>query len=323
MNIESVNRCNVCRCYLDVDDLFCANCGTENPLHSSQQDTPPAAERVISFDCQGCGASMRYDAEAQALRCPFCGSTRIVQQPPRAHIAPQWAAPARVDRHHAEQILREWLKTGFWRPSDAATSSTIAEMRGVYVPFWNFRARTDTKWTADASPPPAGCRGNWYPVSGRFQSTYESVLIPGSSALTLAEGQAIGPFQLANLVPIDQCDMRGWIVETLKRPRKAVRPIVRAEIERLEAQRAASRLPGRHRNLHVNVRIEELFGTPVLLPVWILAYRYRGQVRRVLINAQTGKISGIAPFSYKKLAMVILVVLAVIIGLLALVAMNS
>ena len=324
MNIEAVNRCSVCRCYLDVDDLFCANCGTENPVHHQGRDAKVPTEKVISFDCQGCGASMRYDAEVRALRCPFCGSTHVVRQPPRAHVTPQLAVPSRIDRRRAEQILRQWLNTGFWRPSDASTSSTIAEMRGVYVPFWTFGARTTTRWTADASPPPAGYRGVWHPVSGRFESRYDSVLIPGSSALTMAETRAIGPFDLEAAVPIAQCEMRDWIVETLKRSRKAVRPLVRAEILRLEAGRAASQLPGRHRNLRVNVRIEDLFGTPILLPVWVLAYRYRGKVHRVLINAQTGKISGVAPFSHKKLLVILLVVVVVIVlALLALVAGNS
>ena len=28
MNLET--RCSVCRTYLDAEDLFCSNCGTEN-----------------------------------------------------------------------------------------------------------------------------------------------------------------------------------------------------------------------------------------------------------------------------------------------------
>ena len=54
----------------------------------------------------------------------------------------------------------------------------------------------------------------------------------------------------------------------------------------------------------------------MLLPVWILAYRYKNNVNRVLINGQTGKIAGTAPFSYVKLTFVMLAV----VGLLALIA---
>ncbi|HEX5103143.1 MAG TPA: zinc ribbon domain-containing protein, partial [Pirellulaceae bacterium] len=49
-----------------------------------------------------------------------------------------------------------------------------------------------------------------------------------------------------------------------------------------------------------------------LLPVWIMAYRYKDQVHRFLMNGQTGKSTGTAPISYHKIAAVVGIVLAVI-----------
>jgi hypothetical protein len=60
-------------------------------------------------------------------------------------------------------------------------------------------------------------------------------------------------------------------------------------------------VPGNCRNLRLNVRLEGITSEPVLLPVWIMAYRYRDQLFRVLINGQTGKLSGEAPFDWTKL----------------------
>jgi hypothetical protein len=51
---------------------------------------------------------------------------------------------------------------------------------------------------------------------------------------------------------------------------------------------------------------------PVLLPVWIMAYRYRDEVFRFLVNGQTGKCSGQAPVSQMKIAVVVGAVLLVI-----------
>lgn len=48
--------------------------------------------------------------------------------------------------------------------------------------------------------------------------------------------------------------------------------------------------------------IEGLTGEPVLLPVWIMAYRYRDQVYRFLINGQVGLATGAAPVSHLKIA---------------------
>ena len=50
----------------------------------------------------------------------------------------------------------------------------------------------------------------------------------------------------------------------------------------------------------------------MLLPFWILAYTYQGQVFRFLINAQTGKSTGTAPTSWWKVAAVVGTVLGVL-----------
>jgi len=64
--------------------------------------------------------------------------------------------------------------------------------------------------------------------------------------------------------------------------------------------------------MQVNVRILNMSSQPVLLPIWIMAYRYKKQVYRVLINGQTGKLAGGAPFAYGKLAAIITAVIVVL-----------
>jgi hypothetical protein len=79
-------------------------------------------------------------------------------------------------------------------------------------------------------------------------------------------------------------------------------------LERLERAACQPSVPGRCRNLKVNVRLEGLSSSTVLLPVWIMAYRYREQVYRFLVNGQTGRATGQAPVSWKKVAAAIAVV---------------
>jgi hypothetical protein len=94
--------------------------------------------------------------------------------------------------------------------------------------------------------------------------------------------------------------------------RKYARPLAQSGLEDLERQACAKYVPARSRNLKVNVRVEGLTGEPVLLPVWIMAYQYKGQVHRFLMNGQTGKSTGTAPISYRKIAAVVGIVIGVI-----------
>jgi hypothetical protein len=53
---------------------------------------------------------------------------------------------------------------------------------------------------------------------------------------------------------------------------------------------------------------------PILVPVWVLALRYRGNKPplRVVINGQTGKVAGKVPLSWWKVTLGIAILLAVI-----------
>lgn len=323
MNVEVAERCGVCRCYLDSEDLFCANCGTENPVAVEQNQRLEHTASHYSFDCKSCGASMSYDASARALRCPFCGSTEMEKREGARSIRPDGVVTFSIGHEQAEKILREWLGRGFWRPADASRASTIGEMTAVYVPYWVFEAQTETMWTADSSPAPRGSRGDWYPVSGRNSATYPAVLIGGSSILTARETGDIAPFQIGDAQSHDQVDLENTIVEEFRVPRKMARPQARGAIEQLEANACLALVPNRARNLRVNVHLSSMRGYPLLLPVWILAYRYKNNVHRVLINGQSGKIAGSAPFSYGKLTVILLVVAAIVLAVIAVAALSQ
>jgi predicted RNA-binding Zn-ribbon protein involved in translation (DUF1610 family) len=189
--MELIERCTVCRGLIDEEDLFCANCGTEAP-HQTPAETD-SQWTTYKFQCDGCGASMSYDASAQTLRCPFCGSERLSEKESGRTLAPKRVVPFTVDRDTAHATLRRWMGSGFWRPKDLAAQSVIDKMTAVYVPYWVFRARCLTYWNADSSRTPPGARGDWYPLHGQHEQTYDGVLIGASGALTPGETIALCP----------------------------------------------------------------------------------------------------------------------------------
>ncbi len=315
---DEVLTCEVCRSLLDEEDLFCANCGTEAP-HRAEEAGPAEDTRRLAthnFQCRGCGASMSYDAGAGSLRCPFCGSVELDRAADAQILSPRWVVPFRVGREAAMAAMRQWLGQGFFRPGDLARQAAVVEMTPVYVPYWVFDAQTHTYWTADTSRTPAGARAAWYPLAGEHRDRHANLLIGASGVLAPAETAAICPFDLDDGVPPEQVDLERVTVEQFSVPRKYARPLARRGIEQREAAVVAARyVPGRSRNVRVNVRIEHMSSRPVLLPVWIMAYRYQEQVYRFLLNGQTGKPTGAAPTSWPKVVGVVVGVgVAVIVG---------
>jgi DNA-directed RNA polymerase subunit RPC12/RpoP len=300
---------------LDEEDLFCANCGTEAPQRADQPGRKETLVATHNFQCQGCGASMSYDASAMALRCPFCGSTRLEEQRDQKMLRPHWVVPFAIDQRDALARLRQWLGSSFWRPGDLAQTAQVTTLTQVYVPYWVFAARVFTNWTADSGQTPLGARGNWVPLAGQNHASYNGLLVGASSILTPAETSAICPYDLSAGVPPDRVDLDNVVYEPFQVQRKYARPLAQAGLEALESEACRKYVPGNCRNLHVNVRVEGLTGEPVLLPVWIMAYRYKDQVHRFLINGQTGRCTGTAPTSYAKIAGVVGIVIAAIIGI--------
>ena len=50
------------------------------------------------------------------------------------------------------------------------------------------------------------------------------------------------------------------------------------------------------------------------MPVWLAAYRYADQPYRILVNGLTGKVVGSRPYSWIKITLFVLVILATIIA---------
>ncbi|HEV2970792.1 MAG TPA: zinc ribbon domain-containing protein, partial [Pirellulales bacterium] len=313
---DILSKCVTCGAVLDEEDLFCPNCGAEAPSRDGGA-APAAHETTHNFVCKGCGASMSYDASAGTLRCPFCGSTELEKRPDAKEIAPERIVPFVVTQEQAIGAMRQWLGSSYWRPGDLSEQAAIVKMTPVYVPYWVFDGQTHTYWTADSSHTPAGARSSWYPITGQHEGTYQGLLVGASGALTPGETAALCPFDLSPAVPPDKIDLNNSIYERFTVPRKYARPLASQGFEQLEAAACRPSVPGSARNLKVNVRITDLTSQPMLVPVWIMAYRYQDRVFRFLANGQTGRVTGQAPLSWRKIAVAIAIVVLVILLFLA------
>lgn len=267
---------------------------------------------------------MSYDAGAMALRCPFCGSEKLTAQNDATIYGASRIAPFRIRRDEATTLLRNWLGGKFWAPTDLATVASVVGMTGIFVPYWVFSANTFTYWTADTSDAPASSMSGWYPVSGENHSSHSGLLVGASSVLSPTETDEIAPFDLEQAVSIDKVNMESVVYEQFRVQPKYARNLAQKGLEEREMIVCGKKILARSRHLHVNVRTENLSTEGVLLPVWILAYRYHDNVYRFLVNGQTGKSTGTSPTSvWKVMAAVALAVFAAMFLLVAIASMIS
>ena len=307
-------RCERCRELLDEDDLFCPSCGHEAPPRPGEEYQPAGRIEVHRFECTGCGATLTWESDVQALRCAFCGQASLEERPPVCTPVPQGVVPFALDQAQADALFRQWLGKGLFRPGDLRQASTLTEMRGVYLPYWSFSVECDTYWTADSNATPAFARADWAPHFGAHRARYQGVTVPASGALELAEIHALGAYDFEKTVPYASEILAGHPAEAFAVTRKRARVLAGQGFEERVKADCLQQIPGsRHRNLHVNTLFTGAFASPLLLPVWIVAYEYRGKPYRFLVNGQTGQAHGTAPVSpWRVLAAVLLVALLLV-----------
>src|SRR4051812_44957850 len=305
--------------------------------HHAGVDVTAIPGRSEQVRCTGCGAVVLLEDKLATDRCPYC-STHLENKPESAEamIAPESLLPFAVDQRRARAAFAIWIAGRWFAPSELKKLADLGQLSGVYVPFWTYDSMTYTHYTGQrgddyqdtetyterdsdgntVTKTRSVTRTRWTWVSGEVQHFFDDVLVCASKGM---------PDQLvATLEPWDLGALEGFRPEFLsgfKTERYAVgledgfgraREIMDGPIRRL----CCEDIGGDHQQLsdvktqHMGVTFKHL-----LLPVWVASYRYRDQLYQILVNARTGEVVGLRPYSVAKIVSLIaaIVVLALLV----------
>ena len=132
------------------------------------------------------------------------------------------------------------------------------------------------------------------------------------------------PFDLSKLVPYRPEYLAGWRAEEYAIDLAQGWEAGQARIVATQESRCSSDVPGdTQRNLRVQNRISDVRWKHVLLPIWSLTYAHAGKHYAVLVHGETGKVVGDAPYSFAKIALLVLACLAGVALLVALALLGA
>ena len=317
---DSTTACVRCESPLEREDLRCPICCAAAP-HTAMEDLEHTAVEVLR--CNGCGAAVSYDVGRQAPACAFCGSVmrgEILSDPLEQT---RFFLPFTVQRTEAETAYRRWLDgLGWFRPSDLGNASTMEKITPLWWVGWVFDAEATVTWTADSDF--GARRADWAPHAGQHEIVFDDVTVSASRGLDAEEtDRLMGSYDLETATEIPTRDEQGATVEQFDLPRSSARGRVAAFIQRKVRQKLEGGIiPGtRFRNVHSGVVLRKLVTRRFAFPSYVIAYRYRGSLYRVVLSGQDAAcIIGTAPYSiFKILALVVggLLAISSIVSLLA------
>ena len=326
-----------------VDALSCEYCGTsvqvprgEGTIVERALEDAGAAARGLGLEvrvakCGNCGARVTFDAASTAELCVYCGSASVMaQEANRNAIRPESLVPLDVSRAEVRESFTRWIKGLWFRPNELKKTRNFKAV-GVYVPFWTFDCGVQSQWSADAGyyyyvtrtetvivngRPRTRTRRirkiRWVPAWGERDDAYDDHLVPATRGMPNELVSRLGTFDTRELVPYKPQYLAGWHAEEYQVDLEAGWDAGEQFVVASQRSRCAGDVPGdTYRNLRVRNRIFDVRWKHVLLPIWSLQYRFRGKPYTVLVNGQTGEITGEAPLSWLKILLLVLVVGAV------------
>jgi len=138
------------------------------------------------------------------------------------------------------------------------------------------------------------------------------VLVAAVTALPQPLLQGLEPWPLSRVRPFAPEPLAGKLAHTYDLELGASSGIARQRMEAALDAEARQRIGGDEQRIHgLETRWDGVTYKHLLLPVWLLAYRYGGKPYRVVVNACTGEVSGERPWSPWKVGLAVVAALAV------------
>jgi len=338
--------------------LRCVACGSDRAIASADAQAMAAAlaeqdlERYLALRagnepaitpqlvaCPQCGAQGEFPAHVTAMPCAFCGAPlQATLAHAQRQIRPHALLPFQLDDGAARQAFGAWLRSRWFAPSSLKELVQRPEAgRGVYLPAWTFDAHSLSHYEGErgdhrqVQQTRQNAQGqsvtetrtvtDWRPVSGEMALAFDDELVCASASLPAAGLAALDGIDLAALQPVDDAFQAGFMVEAYQ---LGLQPAFAQARERFDSRiRAAVRreIGGDEQRIHrLHTAYDAIRFKHLLLPVWIYSYRWRGELKQVVVNGHDGRAAGERPWSAWKIAGLALV-LAVIAGLLAALAL--
>jgi len=330
--------CPKCGAHMEYDlqanALTCLYCG-----HAQQTPEKSAAdnEQVIAtvlptesghrwaasqhqLECGQCGAHSLWPPGQTATKCPYCGSNQLIESAETEDLVdPQALAVMQIEEQKATQKVLEWLEKGWTAPDDLKESARKSLLRPAYYPFWTFDGTLDIHWSCEVNEGTQD-KPRWVTRNGVEFEMFDDVLIPGLTSLKFKALNKLGPFNLKDVVVFKPDFLAGWPALTYDRPLAKATLLAREQIvKRVRPQLHYRVLPGtQKRGLDTGgVNWSDMTFKHVLLPVWIGNYVYKGEEFQIMVNGQTGKVTGDKPRDTFKLVGIIasIVVTLLVLGL--------
>ncbi len=264
------------------------------------------AEKLRVYNCPSCGAQLFCEETTAATSCPYCGNNTIIPGQVSGMLKPDYVIPFKYNKEAAVEALRRYYKGKKLLPKAFAEQNHIEEIKGIYVPFWLYDVEADADVSFKATRVNSTVRGNeritvteYFQVRRAGTLDFDKIPADASDKMPDAHMDAIEPYDYSELVPFSTAYLPGFLADKYDMTEEDCR-------QRAETRAVNSTLNAMEQDVsgystcsvagqRVNIRRKKVHYA--LLPVWLLATKWKNSNYLFAMNGQTGKLIGDLPVS--------------------------
>jgi len=305
-------------------DFGCAYCGSsfsEAQLEQIQQqqniiDEQQAQEgneftdHAVLYTCPSCGAELVTDDTTAATFCFYCHNPVIMQGRLSGDMQPDAVIPFAVSKEEVKEKLLGWCKGKKYIDDGFISDMQLEKLTGVYFPFWLADSRVNATLTANTTSLKVWVLGNIeYTETSQYAITRGGTLDINDitlKALNREDAELLNgvyPYDFQGLKPFKMSFLSGFFAEKRNLEQKEVveeaAAIIKNSAETLLENTIGGYGAVSSKNTTINSH--DTSWQYVLLPAWMMTYRYKNELYYFAMNGQSGKIAGRVPVSKKKL----------------------
>ena len=304
--------CDNCDTTIEIESmeaLDSANADAGKPFewgdYSQYLQTDHMEESTV-YICESCGAELETTDTAASIRCPYCDNEIVLTDRVTGGLKPDGIIPFRIDKQGLSDAIHAYCRGKRLLPKNFFSEAKLAEVQGVYAPFWLFDGKLEGQVSMDGVLVRNYVKGNnnctetsYFLLQREGEMCFENVPVDASVKLDNDLMDSVEPYDFSGLKSFDGAYLAGFTADRFDSSPDKELP--RAESRMMNSAVAAftgtgstySQVQIHGRNLKLNNPAVKY----VLLPVYLFHCEYGGKKYRYAVNGQTGKVIGELPIS--------------------------
>ena len=258
------------------------------------------------YTCTSCGAELAVSDTEVSTWCAYCGQPTVVYSRVSKELKPDYVIPFKTTREQAIKEIRKSIRRTVFTPK-AFKKFEIEKVRGIYIPYYLF----DVHFRNEQKLKSMDKNNSYQSWRIKGECKFEQISCDASSHLNDELTQRLEPFDYDEMQDFNAAYLSGFYAERNDLSVGQMKKFVSKRCNEMYTS-----MINKHFDLYPD-KTEILSEHPscaikkseyALFPVWFLTFRYKNEPYTILMNGQTGKIVGAAPFHKGKIVLLYLVV---------------